>query len=184
MSDPERPNRLSQHASPDGIEAVAFDLLIDQGYSLDVFDHMRSHRDYVLRIRKKLDGYHNGAGLPETVYMGGQWYEVPLVWTIGNIECWCSRKNIEDLFAQIRVELGGFDPNSTLDRAGMATGPKRLTVASGTVYLTNHRWSDVLPLRRRMRLDGPAELVEAADRRQELIQQLDTAEELVRQLDP
>lgn len=173
MSDPERPNRPSRHASPDGIEAVAFDLLMDQGYSLDMFDHMRSHRDYVLRIRNKLDGYHNGAGLPETVYTGGQTYEVPLVWSIGNIECWCSRKNVEDLFAQIRVELGGFDPNPALDRAGNAIGPKRLTLRSGTVYFTSHQWSDIRRFRTMMRLDGPAELVEAADRRQDFMQRLD-----------
>lgn len=148
---------------------------MDQGYSLDIFDHMRSHRDYVLRIRKKLDGYHNGDGLPETVYMGGQCYEVPLVWTIGNIECWCSRKNIEDLFAQIRVELGGFDPNDALDRAGKAIGPKRLTITSGTVFFTSHQWSDIRRQfrRRQTRLDGPAELVEAADRRQDFMQRLD-----------
>lgn len=172
MSNLERPSRLSEHASPDGIEAVAFDLLIDQGYSLDVFDHMRSHRDYILRIRGKLKGHWHDNSSARNAYRNGITYEVPLVWSIGNIECWCSKKDTDALFAQIRVELGGFDENTALDRVGTEIGPKLLMVESGQVWLTSSRWSDIRYFRP-TRLDGPAELVEAADRRQDFMQRLD-----------
>lgn len=173
-----KPQRESEHPGNDGFEAVAFDLLMEQGYRLDVYDHDRAIRDYVLRIRGKINGYCLTRAAEFVRYQGIS-YEVPLVWRINRANgmgLWCSRRPVEHLFLQIRAELGFMDEDSTLDRQAGSVGPKQLELESGTIMLRNSsNWSGFVTTTpdARVTLDGDPDLFRQAERRRDALDQWD-----------
>lgn len=170
-----KPERLSIHADPDNFEAVAFDSMIEQGYCLDVFDHDRSVRDYIMRIRGKIKG--TAAADRHTSTATG--HELPMIWYInaGDHEqvWWCSRRPVEHLFLQIRLELGFMDENPTLDRQAGSVGPKFLSFAGDSLSFRSSNWSGLISDEPRQRADR-AELeraVAAGQRRLNLLDNWD-----------
>ncbi len=173
-----KPQRESEHPGNDGFEAVAFDLLMEQGYRFDAYDHDRAIHDYVLRIRGKINGYIHSTAREFVIHQGIS-FEIPLVWRINTqtgMELWCSRRPVEHLFLQIRAELGFMDKNPTLDRQAASVGPKRLEMDSGTLMLINStNWSGFVSTAPPAQavLDGNLDLFRQAERRRDALDQWD-----------
>ena len=153
--------------------------MMEQGYRLDVLDHFGAIRDYVLRIRGKIDGTIGNQWREFEQYQGIA-YEVPLVWTIyglpAHTQLWCSRRPVEHLFLQIRAELGFMDEDATLDRQAASVGPKRLDLYyGGALMMRNSRnWSGfVVTSNAQVVLDGDPDLFAQAMRRRDTLDHWD-----------
>jgi hypothetical protein len=153
--------------------------MMEQGYRLDVLDHFGAIRDYVLRIRGKIDGTIGNQWREFEQYQGIA-YEVPLVWTIyglpAHTQLWCSRRPVEHLFLQIRAELGFMDENPTLDRQAGSVGPKQLNLRSGSLMMRNSsNWSGFATTtpEARVTLDGDPDLFAQAERRRRVLDHWD-----------
>ena len=137
--------RASEHyPAGQGAEAVAFDMLQDAGYCYRELTTLEATNDYIVRIRGVINGRHNGGrALYEARYATGQRveHEIPLIWTIGfrtsTILIWCSRRPVEDLFAQIGSELE-LEQSPVARQKALTVGPMAI---NGLYINTSFCWS-------------------------------------------